>query len=61
MTDALESLRTLPDDAKARMRRLIRRRLGECRKLLQRPLPQDARAMLSAYLGEAERALDACE
>lgn len=57
MTDALEALRALPDAQKARMRRLIRRRMGECRQWLLRALQEDARAMFSAYLAESERAL----
>lgn len=59
MTDALEALRTMPDESKARMRKHIRRRLGEVRVLLLRCIPADERAWLNGYLAEAERVLKA--
>jgi hypothetical protein len=46
----LEALGGLDADAKARMRKLIRRRLGEARKLQLRPIPRDLRLWLEATL-----------
>lgn len=56
-SDPLASLAALGAEEKRRMRRLVRKRLSECHKLLARPLPPERRAYLSGYLGEAERAL----
>lgn len=53
----LDKLRALEPAAKGRMRKLIRKRLGECREALMRPLNQATRAYVSGYLAEAERAL----
>lgn len=55
----LDDLKALPPDGKASMRKLTRRKLGECLRLLCKPQSPENRAFLSGYVEYGRKALEA--
>lgn len=59
VADVLKDLAALSPPEKARMRRVIRRRISECMRLLTRKngLPPEQRAYVRGFLDESRKAL----